>query len=118
MDPSATPTRKEIEQDFNFNQAMDHIQKEEQVYSDDESRSQTIKAKVRAIARMSRMFKNIRSNNELLVNIKEMAPDGKIPRGLLMAGRGAMKDKFKEFLLAKDLDSVNEKRPTEVVQKK
>lgn len=40
-----------------------------------------------------------------------MAPDGKIPRGLLMSGKPAIKDKFKEYLFARDLDKDNEKRP-------
>ena len=54
----------------------------------------------------------MKENSEILIEIKEMAPDGKIPRGLLMKGRPAIKDKFKEFLLARDLDKDNEKRPT------
>ena len=40
-----------------------------------------------------------------------MSPDGKIPRGLLLNGKPAIKDSFKEFLFARDLDIVNEKRP-------
>jgi len=48
----------------------------------------------------------------MLLDIKEMSPDGKIPRGLLMKGRPAIKDQFKEYLLALDLDKKNEKRPT------
>jgi len=60
---------------------------------------------------MARLFKNIRENNEILIEIKEMSTDGKIPRGLLIQGKPAMKDTFKEYLLARDLDGQNEKRP-------
>jgi hypothetical protein len=40
-----------------------------------------------------------------------MCPDGKIPRGLLLEGRPAIKDAIAEFQIAKDLDKDNEMRP-------
>lgn len=40
-----------------------------------------------------------------------MAPDGKIPRGLLLEGRPAIKNSFKEFQNAATLDRENEKMP-------
>jgi hypothetical protein len=40
-----------------------------------------------------------------------MANDGMIPRGLLLAGRSAIKDALRDFELAKSLDQENEKRP-------
>ena len=46
---------------------------------------------------MTRMFKNLRENSEMLVAIKKMAPDGKIPRGLLLNGRPAIRDILREF---------------------
>ena len=33
----------------------------------------------------------------MLIAIKKMSPDGKIPRGLLLNGRPAIKDTYKEF---------------------
>lgn len=53
----------------------------------------------------------MKDNSEMLLEIKEMAPDGKIPRGLLLSGKPAIKDQFKEYLFARDLDKPNEKRP-------
>lgn len=47
----------------------------------------------------------------MLVAIKKMAPDGKIPRGLLLNGRPAINDSFREFNVSKDLDKENEKHP-------
>ena len=38
-----------------------------------------------------------RENSEMLIAIKKMSPDGKIPRGLLLNGRPAIKDTYKEF---------------------
>jgi len=60
--------------------------------------------KIRSVGRLARMFKNLRENNEILLEIKEMSTDGKIPQGLLLQGKPAMKDTFKEYLLARDLD--------------
>lgn len=40
-----------------------------------------------------------------------MVPDGKIPRGLLLEGRPAIKDAITEFGRAKELDKKNEMRP-------
>lgn len=57
------------------------------------------------------MFKTLKDESEMLVMIKGMAPDGKIPRGLLLEGRPAIRDMFKEFSNAKKLDKVNEKLP-------
>jgi len=40
-----------------------------------------------------------------------MANDGRIPRGLLLAGRPAIRNALKNFELALSLDKENEKRP-------
>ena len=40
-----------------------------------------------------------------------MSPDGKLPRGLLLEGKPAIKNALKQFNLAKELDKNNEKRP-------
>jgi hypothetical protein len=52
-----------------------------------------------------------RENSELLVAIKKMSPDGKIPKGLLMNGKPAIRNALKEFELSKMLDKENEKMP-------
>lgn len=56
------------------------------------------------------MYKNLKDNAEQLLVIK-MANDGKIPRGLLLEGRPAIRNAMKEFQLAANLDKENEKRP-------
>jgi len=40
-----------------------------------------------------------------------MSPDGKLPRGLLLDGKPAIKNAVKQYNLARELDKVNEKRP-------
>jgi hypothetical protein len=37
----------------------------------------------------------------MLVMIKKMSPDGKIPRGLLLKGKPAIADKYQAFLNTK-----------------
>lgn len=69
-----------------------------------------VKAKVHSIARYRRIYNNLRENSDLLLKIKIMN-DGRIPRGLLLAGKPAIRDCFREYTLAKELDKENEKRP-------
>lgn len=70
-----------------------------------------MKGKVRSFARMNKMFSTLREESESLLKLKNMSPDGKLPRGLLLEGKPAIRNAIKQFTLAKDLDKVNEKRP-------
>jgi serine/threonine-protein phosphatase 2B catalytic subunit len=45
------------------------------------------------------------------LKLKNMSPDGKLPRGILLEGKPAIKNALKQFNLALQLDKVNEKRP-------
>lgn len=47
----------------------------------------------------------------MLLAIKKMSPDGKIPRGLLLNGRPAIRDIYKEFDHSKMVDRINERHP-------
>ena len=67
--------------------------------------------KVKSVARMSRMYSTLRSESELILKLKGMMPDGKIPRGLLLKGRPAIRDAVREFQSARELDKVNERLP-------
>lgn len=67
--------------------------------------------KIKTVARMQKMFSTLKNESESLLKIKGMAPDGKIPRGLLLEGRPAIRDALREFERAKELDRVNERRP-------
>lgn len=70
-----------------------------------------IKMKIKTMARVQKMFATLKNESEMLIKIKGMSPDGKIPRGLLLEGRPAIRDSFREFSNAAKLDSVNEKMP-------
>ena len=62
-----------------------------------EARKDILRTKVKTVARLARIFKTLRENSEMLIAIKKLSPDGKIPRGLLLNGRPAIKDSLKEF---------------------
>lgn len=98
-------------------------------YKQGESKSERmeiLRTKVKTVARMQRIFKNLRysyykspltpcfyrSNSEMLIAIKKQSSDGKIPKGLLMNGTPAIKNAFSEFEISKQLDRENEKFPT------
>mmetsp|Transcript_16178 Transcript_16178/g.15897 ORF Transcript_16178/g.15897 Transcript_16178/m.15897 type:complete len:121 (+) Transcript_16178:1048-1410(+) len=74
-------------------------------------RANKLKSKVKVFARMQKMFTTLKDESELILKLKGMAPDGKIPRGLLLEGRPAIKDALKEFNRAKEVDKINERRP-------
>lgn len=77
----------------------------------EEERGEKMRSKVRAIAKIQKMYSTLTTERELILKLKGMAPDGKIPRGLLLEGRPAIKNAIAEFENAKKLDSQNEKRP-------
>lgn len=43
-----------------------------------------MKGKVNTVARMSKIYTTLREESEMLLQIKNIAPDGKLPRGLLL----------------------------------
>lgn len=51
-----------------------------------------IKGKVSTVATISKMFATLREESEMLLQIKNISPDGKLPRGLLLQGKPAIKN--------------------------
>eukprot|EP00440_Ansanella_granifera_P037337 gb/GFBE01040509.1/.p1 GENE.gb/GFBE01040509.1/~~gb/GFBE01040509.1/.p1 ORF type:complete len:558 (+),score=126.35 gb/GFBE01040509.1/:1-1674(+) len=70
-----------------------------------------MRKKVRTIARMARMFKTLRQENETVVRLKGVCPGHKLAPGLLLAGKERLKTELELFSHAQDIDLVNEKRP-------
>ena len=64
---------------------------------------------------MMKMFKTLREENESVMQLKGICPDGKIPMGLLLEGKKALEseivDRNQLFTNAKKLDSMNEGMP-------
>jgi serine/threonine-protein phosphatase 2B catalytic subunit len=70
-----------------------------------------IKSKVQSVAKISKMFSTLREEQEIILKIKNISPDGKLPRGILLEGKPAIKNAAKQFNFAAELDRENEKRP-------
>lgn len=51
-----------------------------------------MRGKINSVARMSRMYTTLREESEMLLKIKNISPDGKLPRGLLIEGKPAIKN--------------------------
>lgn len=104
---------------FILKQTSDDVDEEDESSAVTEALSQAdkmkkfgkIKTKIKTMARVQKMFSTLKNESELLIKIKGMAPDGKIPRGLLLDGRPAIRDSFREFTNAANLDKDNEKLP-------
>lgn len=64
---------------------------------------------------MMKMFKTLREENESVVQLKGICPDGKVPKGLLLEGKRAIENELVDrkgvFSNAKRLDAMNEAMP-------
>lgn len=60
---------------------------------------------------MNLMLANMRKNQEVLIELKSMSPDGKLPRGALLEARPTIEFASKQYDIVRGLDAKNEKRP-------
>merc|ERR1712217_987432 len=72
-----------------------------------------MRKKVRTIARMARMFKTLRQENETVLRLKGVCPGHKLAPGLLLAGKERLNTELELFGHVQKIDSQNEKRPDE-----
>lgn len=79
------------------------------INSENKKKIEVIKHKIRFVGRMARIWKVEKENKQLILSLKMMCPDGKIPAGTLIKGKEGLTDKLKQFMLIKDLDAPNEK---------
>jgi len=75
-------------------------------------RSDRLRSKIRTVARMQRMFKTLREENETIIRLKGVCPAHKLAPGLLLKGKNAINDELVRFTNSSTLDKQNEKRPT------
>lgn len=71
--------------------SLDDIMKNPKL-TEEERKRLAMKGKINSVARINRMFTTLREESELLLKIKNISPDGKLPRGLLLAGKPAIKN--------------------------
>lgn len=67
--------------------------------------------KIAAIGKMKIMMSNLRENSEVILQMKQVSLDGRLPRGLLLEKRSSIKFDINSFIMSKELDAQNEKRP-------
>jgi serine/threonine-protein phosphatase 2B catalytic subunit len=75
------------------------------------ARADHLRKKVKTVARMARMFKTLRQENETVIRLKGVCPGHKLSPGLLLAGKEAMDGELGQFQQMQGLDCENEKRP-------
>jgi hypothetical protein len=81
---------------------MNKLKEDQKDERDDKFRR--IKGKIMTIARMNRMFRNLRTNSEAITKAKLMSPDGKLPIGLLTKANGEIKSELNMYLKVKTID--------------
>merc|ERR1719160_2492471 len=74
-------------------------------------RKDHLRKKVKTVARMARMFKTLRQENETVIRLKGVCPGHKLSPGLLLAGKEAMEGELDQFNHLSQLDKMNEMRP-------
>jgi len=83
----------------------------EEVNSSFNDASSSLKMKIVICATLLRMLRTIREEHELIIKLKGFCPSNKIPRGMLLEGRNALKTAYDRYTKVKSLDEKNEKRP-------
>jgi len=76
-----------------------------------ESKVEVFRNKVKAVSKMMKMFKFLREEKELIMELKGLCPDNRVPRGLLIEGKEAVHNAIQIFEKAKQFDLINERRP-------
>ncbi|KAL0088348.1 calcineurin catalytic A subunit [Phycomyces blakesleeanus] len=76
-----------------------------------ELRRQTIRSKILAVGKISRVFSVLRENSERVMELKSLAPGGKLPLGTLALGAEGIKSAITTFEDAKRSDLENERLP-------
>lgn len=69
--------------------------KEQQVKMAQQRKGVMIKNKIKTMGRIGKIYNTLKEEADVLLLIKHMAPDGRIPHGLLIAGKPAIKNAFK-----------------------
>ena len=69
------------------------------------------KIKLGTFSKVNQIFGTMSRERESILQIKNAAHDGKLPRGLLSAGSTAIKTHAEKYKAAAELDLENEKRP-------
>lgn len=75
------------------------------------ARIEVLKNKVKSVSKMMKIFRCLREDSELIIQLKGLCPGNRIPRGLILEGREALSSAVEAFNKAKHWDTVNERMP-------
>jgi len=75
------------------------------------SKGGVLKGKVVAVTKLMRMYKVLKENQNNIVKLKQLSPNGQIPHGVLSGGSSAIEKVIASFNAAKAADAVHEALP-------
>ena len=71
-------------------EAQKALESEAKAIDDKKKRQDMLRHKVLAMSRMMKIFKNLREDSEMVMELKGLCPDNKVPLGLIMKGKQAL----------------------------
>merc|ERR1712241_77705 len=75
------------------------------------NRSNVLKGKVVAVTKLMRMYKVLKENQDNIIKLKQLSPNGHLPCGVLAGGAKSIEQAISSFSNAKAADKVNEALP-------
>merc|ERR1711902_185444 len=75
------------------------------------NRSNVLKGKVVAVTKLMRMYKVLKENQDNIIKLKQLSPNGTLPSGILAGGAKSIEKAISSFNDAKAADKVNEAVP-------
>jgi len=83
-----------------------------------QNRTNILKGKVLAVTKLMRMYKVLQENQDNIIKLKQLSPNGHLPCGVLAGGRKSIEKAISSFSDAKAADKVNEALPGQNVMAK
>ena len=84
------------------------VQKDEEELEDQQKklkRRLVLKSKIQSVGRMHLMLTNMRKNQEVLVKLRQLSPDGKLPKGALLEAQPTIEFASRQYDIIKGLDA-------------
>lgn len=76
------------------------------------AKGNVLKGKVIAVTKLMRMYKVLKENQNNIIRLKQLSPNGQIPHGVLAGGTKEIEKVIASFNSAKAADAVNEAIPS------
>eukprot|EP00753_Platysulcus_tardus_P002760 PLAT11870.1.p1 GENE.PLAT11870.1~~PLAT11870.1.p1 ORF type:complete len:528 (+),score=256.63 PLAT11870.1:63-1646(+) len=76
------------------------------------TKAEVLRSKIRAIGKWSRIFRVLREEAELVLEVKNLIPNKRLPPGALSSGADSLREAQKSFRAARSADRISERRPS------